>query len=195
MTTVTMLALLLAQAVGTINIGLRDGTVVEDVPVRQGRLPRAALRIAGVRLGVDTLASVQHRLGRTRLLDESPDPHASLAVCYLFPSADTAVFFESDDLEQDPGEQGIAWSATLSRPSKADSRCLGIAGPASVQTDSGLRLGMSRSEIVRRLGSPGKATHLLLLYVFQSPGWIGSIEIHLDKGQVTSITTGEWTNS
>ena len=121
-----LLPLLLAQSPPTINVGLRDGTVMEDVPVLKGRLPRSVLRILGVQLGVDTLASVRKRLGPAPLLDDSQNPHDPLSVCYVAASTDT-IFFESLDIEEDPGEQGIAWSFTLSRSSDRDTRCLRLA--------------------------------------------------------------------
>jgi hypothetical protein len=190
-----LLPLLLAQVPPSINIGLRDGTVMDDVPVLRGRLPRAVLRILGVRLGVDTLASVRERLGPAPLLDDSQNPHDPLSVCYVVASADTKIFFESLDIEEDPGEQGIAWSFTLARSSDRDGRCPRVASAAQLQTESGMRLDMTPAEVRKQLGPPSLATDALILYVFRSPDWIGVVEVHLDHGKAKRITAGEWKDS
>jgi hypothetical protein len=138
---------------------------------------------------------VQKRLGRTQLLDDPPNAHDPVAVCYVAQSAGATVFFESLDLEDDPGEQGTAWSFTLLRASGQGTKCRPLASGASVQTSSGLRLGMKTAEVTQQLGAPSVATDPLLLYVFQAPGWIGVVEVHLEQGKAKRIRAGEWKNS
>src|SRR5689334_11935010 len=91
--------MLVVPAQARMNIGLRDQTVVEDVPVLQGKLPRLALEVLGVRAGRDRLREARSRLGAAPLRDAGA-PHDALGVCYVSASDNTTLFVEAGELEQ-----------------------------------------------------------------------------------------------
>ena len=187
--TATLLTLMfVVSAQATMNIGLRDQTVVQDVPVLQGRLPRPALEVLGVRAGRDRLSEARSRLGTAPLRDTGA-PHDGLGICYVSGSGNTTLFVETGELEQGATEADMVDTFVLLRG--ASPGCGRVSGK-QLSTTSGLRLGLTPKQVESQLGPPSKRSEHLLLYLFKSASVIGVVEVHLQHGVASQLVIGEW---
>jgi hypothetical protein len=134
------------------------------------RSPFRYLSLLGLRLGTNTIADVQVKLGKT-LVGRCPDEEGgNNDVCYVSAGPDkTTVVFESGSVE--------GWTARLdgfrvisgSRSLNCKLQCLASkAFGNSIATDGGLKLGLSQTEVLSLLGTPVKQTDVELSFEWQS---------------------------
>jgi len=129
----------------------RAGAAAQSQPV-----PKIAghLKILGFTLGKSTLADVEARLGKSVTRRCSADEEASNELCYLAGSGQTRVVFEagsSGGWKVLDGYKVIAGS--LQRPCyRQCPRATKVTN--DVQTDGGLKLGLTRKKVIALLGPP-----------------------------------------
>ena len=185
------LLLLVAGSDKTLNIGLRDQSVIEDVRPTPGRLPRAALEILGVQVGRDRLRDARSKLGVAPLLNQG-GPHAALGICYETPLDGATLVVETGSLEFDPTDADVVDTLVLV---KGAAQGCGRLATKGLSTRSGLRLGMTSMDVVSRFGPPGKRTPDLLLYAFVDGAVMAVVEAHLERGVVRQLVLTEWRDS
>lgn len=132
--------------------------------------PRVAghLKILGFTLGKSTLADVQAKLGKSSARRCSPKEEASKELCYQVDNGQTTLVFEagfSGGWKVLDGYKVIAGSSRLS--------CYRQCPKASqvtndVETEGGLKLGLTREELLALIGHPEEIRGNKLTFEWQS---------------------------
>jgi hypothetical protein len=123
------------------------------------------LSLLGFTLEKNTLADVQHRLGTTRPGSCSEDVEASKTVCYVADhSNDVRVLFESGSSGGWSRLDGFrVVSGDLPVDCHLQCKATTVFGK-DIQTSGGLRLGLTREEVIALLGLPGKVNGNRLMF-------------------------------
>lgn len=126
------------------------------------------LEILGFTLGKNTLAEVESKLGKSAVRKCSREEEASKEVCYLAGEGQTRVVFEagfSGGWKELDGYKVIAGS--LQRPCyRQCPRAAQVTG--EVQTEGGLKLGLTREQLIALLGPPKQTRENKLSFQWQS---------------------------
>jgi hypothetical protein len=132
--------------------------------------PLQHLSLMGFRLGKNTIADVQAKLGNGSVGRCPDEEGGNNDVCYVSVGPDrTAVVFESSDFEGSTpfvdGFKVIAGSRSLN----CKLQCLtSKAFGSNVATDGGLKLGLGRTEVLNLLGAPVRESGNSLSFEWQS---------------------------
>jgi hypothetical protein len=122
----------------------------------------------GFTLGKSTLADVESKLGKSAARKCSREEEASKEVCYLAGEGKTIVVFEagfSGGWKELDGYKVIEGS--LQRPCyRQCPRAAQVIG--DVQTEGGLKLGLTREQLIALLGPPKRTRGNKLSFVWQS---------------------------
>lgn len=138
-------------------------------PSLRSEFPSANLEILGFTLAKTTLADVERRLGPARPGGCSTDADASKMICYVFERPDkTRVIFES-------GPSG-GWSLLDGFKVAGESANLSCnlncrmtqSLRSSIRTGGGLKLGLTRGEVLSLLGRPTKIKMDQYIYEWSS---------------------------
>jgi hypothetical protein len=141
--------------------GLPDGSVVKDLEVREGTLSPGTLTIASISLETDGMGKVSSVFGPAPVLAPS-DPHEYERVCFT-PSEGSSPYliFEGGGTE--------LYSAVISakKPREITGSCGKSPKIQGVKTDSGIRLGLTRSDLTKILGTPNTSANDWVVYSFE----------------------------
>ena len=114
------------------------------------------LRLLGFTLGSSTLADVQNELGPARAGACSKEEESSKVICYVSDGPDkTRILFEAGFSGGWSRLDGVRVSSGKLAPTCLI-QCTAMAETA-VHTDGGLRLGLTRQELIKLLGLPAQA--------------------------------------
>jgi hypothetical protein len=158
-----ILCVLCAQLPGQTR--LRAGVPVQSHP---GSYSARNLRILGFTLGKDTLADVEAKLGKSTARRCSSEEEASKELCYLTRKGQTRVVFESgssggwkvlDGYKVIAGNLHRSCYSQCPRASQVNN---------GVQTGGGLRLGLTRKQLIALLGPPGEIRGNKLIFEWES---------------------------
>lgn len=126
------------------------------------------LEMLGFTLGKSTLADVESKLGKSAARKCSREEEASKEVCYLAGEGQTSVVFEagfSGGWKELDGYKVIA--SSLPRPCyRQCPRASQVTG--EVQTEGGLKLGLTREQLIALLGPPKRTQGNKLKFEWQS---------------------------
>jgi hypothetical protein len=126
------------------------------------------LEMLGFTLGKSTLADVKSKLGESATRKCSRDEEASKELCYLSGNGQASVVFEagfSGGWKELDGYKVIANS--LQRPCyRQCPKALQVTG--DVQTEGGLKLGLTREQLISLLGPPKRTQGNKLRFEWQS---------------------------
>ncbi len=166
------------------------GTGLAFAQSQPSRSPAGDLRIMGFALGKTTLADVQATLGESTVLKCSDEEEASNEVCYVSPANDqTKIVFEagfSGGWKELDGYKVIAGSV--------DQRCYRQCPTAAqltgeVMTDGGLRLGLTRDQLIKLLGAPKQVRPNSLTFQWRSRQAMTKEEIEAESRTFKSPVT------
>jgi hypothetical protein len=135
-----------------------------DIPVEFGEkeIGDQVFTVAGFTIGKATLADVQKRLGSAQFLPRKES--SPYVIGYLFEDQNMAVLFEAGALG---GWERLTGISLVSRgrlkPNIPLSK-VGKSGGSTISTESGLRLGMGKDEIISALGRPSQIFTDRLVY-------------------------------
>jgi hypothetical protein len=122
-------------------------------PTKPRVLPH--LTILGFTLGKNTIADVQAKLGASTIGQCSNDEGANKVICYVSPDSDkTTIFFEAG---VSGGWSQLGGFRIISGARSPNCRLACTASKAvgrDVQTRGGLKLGLTRTEVLSLLGTP-----------------------------------------
>jgi hypothetical protein len=110
--------------------------------------------ILGFKIGHATIKDVQARLGSANVVRVSREEESDVSICYLSPVDGTVLVFYTGVMG---GGKDITWFAVWSREAAYPhvSRCTpSKLVTRSLRTQSGLRLGLTKSEFERIVGKP-----------------------------------------
>ncbi len=150
--------------------GLFQELHAQSKPVA-GDIPKSMRQVSGITLGVDSLASVNSKLGQAVEWHTGDAAESEWHWCYQIGASPQIIvlMFESD------GEMGTAGHSvqTIRVVRAAQSgvdlhRCAQMRSNAPPRTPGGLRLGLSRTAVQALLGTPVRAHGDSLVYVWEA---------------------------
>jgi hypothetical protein len=170
--------------------GMIIGAGLASAQSQPSRCPAGDLRIMGFTLGKSMLADVQARLGNSTILKCSHEEEASNEVCYVSPSSDhTRIVFEagfSGGWKELDGYKVIAGSVDR----RCYRQCPGAAQVTSeVMTDGGLKLGLTRDQLIKLLGAPKQVRPNSLTFQWQSRKAMAKEQIEAESRTFKSPVT------
>jgi hypothetical protein len=135
---------------------------------RSGRgIDPSNLSLMGFTLGKSTIGDVETRLGKAKKRKCSASGGDSVELCYIVPGSDnTEVIFRSGATGGWIELDNFELIANVSK-SKC-SACVGALAAGKPETDGGLKLGLTRQNVIDLLGAPKKQKGNDLMFEWQS---------------------------
>ncbi len=148
---------------------LPDGTSLQDVKRVNGTLPMSTLRILGITLNVTKMTEAMKVLGPAARLVSGDDPHDSEYVCLAAGDSSSVHLILADGSPEFASKELTAFTLSQGKPSYIKGSCTSsLKLNKSAMTDNGLHLGMTLSELIKKLGTPSKSTDDWAVYAFES---------------------------
>lgn len=162
---------------------LPDGTMLDSVTTTQGSLPKGTLNIFGFTLGGSTFTHIRSVLGPAQMcLEDGGTDHETSIIGYRsLEDTDVCLILESSSLQSALGEWNLTSFALCRRNAlpAAAKKCNCPATPklpANVGTQSGVKLGLDKAQIIAILGKPSRRTSHWMIYSLQSYGKLTLLE-------------------
>lgn len=148
------------------------------------------LSLMGFTLGKSSISDVQKRLGIATVGRCSDDQSASKEICYIMPGPEKdRVFFESGVSGGWSVLDGFKVFSGAEKP-KCRIQCANSILQSNIQTDGGLKLGLTRDEVLNLLGSPTREAGDNLTFEWQSRKHMTKAEI--GKSGQNPVTDPYW---
>ena len=130
------------------------------------RVAEKSTRIFGIQLTKSKIADVDRAL-RTKGNWKTPkeeDPHEALEACFRGKNSSSPTIFISKSAL---GDEII--SVQIAKPSSSVHKSCAVSNALdkTLQTDGGIRLGLTKSEVIKKLGAPGCESKARLQYSFE----------------------------